>query len=62
LRFKCVADGHAVLGHDELLASGEMMPGLDAACGAALLEELLIMPRETSKRWAISSRVPSPLS
>jgi hypothetical protein len=36
-----LTDGNAVLGHDELFAPGEVMPGLDAAGLAPLLEQFL---------------------
>ena len=41
LALEMLTDGNAVLGHDELFAPGEVMPGLDAAGLAPLLEQLL---------------------
>ena len=58
LVLEVLADGDVMGNHDEFLAPGQVMPGLDAAGLLALLEELLTMPRETLKRSAISSRVP----
>lgn len=40
LALEVLTNGDAVLGHDELRASGEVMPGLGAAGLASLLEQL----------------------
>ena len=41
LVLEVLAHGDAMLGDDALFASGEVMPGLDAASLLALLEQLL---------------------
>ena len=40
LALEVLANGDAVLGNNELFASGEMIPGLDAARFATLLKQL----------------------
>ena len=56
LALELLADGDAVLCHNELLAPGEVVPGLDAASFAPLLQQLFDHAQGDAK--APSDRIP----